>query len=52
MRLPSVGTGLIGTLHDVVRMMTKGPLLSVDGLVDRRGLEPLTSAVQGRRSPS
>jgi hypothetical protein len=26
--------------------------LRVKELVDRRGLEPLTSAVQGRRSPS
>jgi hypothetical protein len=28
------------------------PLLSVNGLVDRRGVEPLTSAVQRRRSPN
>jgi hypothetical protein len=30
----------------------RSPHLSVNGVVDRRGLEPLTSAVQGRRSPS
>ena len=34
------------------RAPTTSVLLIVSGLVDRRGLEPLTSAVQGRRSPS
>jgi len=31
---------------------TKALLLSVNEVVDRTGLEPVTSAVQGRRSPN
>ena len=34
-----------------VSTRTKALLLSVNALVDRRGVEPLTSAVQRRRSP-
>jgi hypothetical protein len=37
------GTGT--ELHDCL-------LLSMDKVVDRRGVEPLTSAVQRRRSPN